>query len=136
MSADFSEPNQPIGGVLGDLTPGERTRYLAWWGKVKLLDRLEWAGYALLLGSYLGSRYRPHRDWYSLALLGFVPVFAMRIWLRVLICPHCGATYSGGLITLLQRFSSLSKCYGCDLTRRDLATLEKRKLLVRTLRSR
>jgi hypothetical protein len=44
---------------------------------------------------------------------------------RVLTCPRCGATYSGGLISILNRSSFLDHCYGCDLTTKKLAELEK-----------
>jgi hypothetical protein len=51
--------------------------------------------------------------------------FVARVWLRALICPHCGTTYSGGLITVLDRFSFLRKGYGCDWGKRRLAAWEK-----------
>ena len=112
--------------ALLDVTPEERDRYLAWWRKFKMLDLFNWMGIGLLLASALGSAHHSANEWAKVAWLGFSLFVVTRIWLRVLNCPRCGATYSGGLITALQRFSSLSKCYGCDLSKRGLRALERR----------
>ena len=112
--------------ILAYLTPDERDRYLNWWRKFKLLDRLNWLGIGLALIGPLSVRYRPSIDWRAVMWLGLVMYVATRIWLRALTCPRCGATYSGGVITVIQRFSSLSKCYGCDLKQRELRLLERR----------
>ena len=109
--------------ALADITPDERDRYLSWWRRFKLLDRLNWLGLGLLLAGPLCARYV---DWQTVTWLGLVLFVATRIWLRALTCPRCGATYSGGLITVIQKFSFLGKCYGCDLSQAQLRTLERR----------
>jgi hypothetical protein len=112
--------------ALADLTIDERERYLGWWRKFKELARLNWLGIGLAVASPFGSQYYPALQWRYMFLLGLVLFVSTRIWLRVLTCPRCGATYSGGLITVIQRFSSLNTCYGCDLTKRALRALETR----------
>jgi hypothetical protein len=112
--------------TLGDLTPDERERYMACWRKFKMLDRLAWLGVGLLLaGSFSTYHHRPNA-WQPSALLGLAIFLTTRIWLRVLTCPRCGATYSGGLITIFQKFSFLNKCYGCNLSQNQLRALERR----------
>ena len=112
--------------ALADLTADERDRYLIWWRKFKLLDRLNWLGIGLLLAGPLSARYLQLGEWRIVASVGLVLFIATRIWLRGLTCPRCGAAYSGGLITVIQRFSFLSKCYGCDLSQSQLRVLERR----------
>lgn len=111
---------------LADVSPEERDRYLAWWQKFKMLDRLNWLGLGLFLLSLLGVGYGWSSQRENLGLAGVVLYVTTRVWLHVLTCPRCGATYSGGLIAAVQRFSSLSKCYGCDLSQSGLRALEKR----------
>jgi hypothetical protein len=111
---------------LADVTSEERDRYLAWWRRFKLLDRLNWLGIGLFLASFMGFRHQWSREREHIALLAFVLFFVTKVWLYVLTCPRCGATYSGGLITVFQRFSSLIKCYGCDLSQSGLRALERR----------
>jgi hypothetical protein len=118
------DPND--GESLADITPDERDRYLAWWAKFKMLDRLNWVGVGLVLLSYFASRRYPSVDWRTVVVSGLVVTLATRIWLRSLTCPRCGATYSGGLITVINRLSFLNKCYGCDLSLRGLRQLEHR----------
>jgi hypothetical protein len=111
--------------VLADLTLEERDRYLTWWRTFTLLDRLNWVAIGLILAPAFASLYGL-KNWKTFALLGCALFIVTRVWLRVLTCPRCGATYSGGLITVFQRFSSLSTCYGCDLSKRALRVLETR----------
>ena len=112
--------------LLADLTIDERERYLSWWRKFKELDRLNWVGIGLGVAPPFASMYVPSFQWRYISMLGLVLFVCTRIWLRALTCPRCGATYSGGLITVFQRFSSLSECYGCDLSKRALRMLETR----------
>ncbi len=108
------------------VTAEERDRYLAWWQKFKILDRLNWFGTGLFTLSLLVSRYRRSSEWEYCGLVGLAIFLASKIWLHVLICPRCGVTYSGGLITVVQRFFFFNKCYGCDLSQRELRALESR----------
>jgi len=112
--------------ALSDLAPAEREHYLAWWRKFKMLDLLNWLGIGVGFGGYFGHRYYASGSWERIAIAGFALVLVTRVWMRALICPRCGATFSGGLITVIKRFSFLDKCYGCDLSRRELAALERR----------
>ena len=113
------------GDILAGITPVERDRYLAWWAKFKLLNRINWFGIGLVLLSSFESRRYSGINWSMTVTFGLVLILATRLWLRVLTCPRCGATYSGGLITAINRFSFLSKCYGCDLSLSGLRKLEK-----------
>lgn len=111
--------------VLADVTTEERARYLTWWQKFRMLDLVGWIGICLFLVSVLGSQLHQAK-WSVLGLLGFALFLLTRLWLCALSCPCCGATYSGGLITALQRFSFLNKCYGCDLSLAALRELARR----------
>jgi hypothetical protein len=128
--AEYIEFTTTTGGsvvadTLADTTPEERERYLAWWAKFKLLDRINWLGLGLAMLSGFESRRHFATGWSIMVMFGVVLILATRVWLRVLICPRCGATYSGGLITVINRFSFLNKCYGCDLSLSGLRKLEK-----------
>ena len=112
--------------VLTNLTIDERERYISWWRKFKMLDRMNWLGIGLALMAPPGALYAPSLSWQTIMIVGLVLFLVTRIWLRILTCPRCGVTYSGGVITVIQRFSSLRKCYGCDLSKRALRTLETR----------
>ncbi len=112
--------------LLADVTIEERDRYLSRWRKFKALNLANWLGIVLVLAAYFLVRLYASNDWWAVLVFGVLLSLATSVWLRVLNCPRCGATYSGGLITIIQRFSSLRKCYGCDLTTSALAMLEKR----------
>ena len=105
------------------LTPDERNRYSAWMRRFQMLDSLNWLGIGLAVGSGFGFRYYSANAWRNCALLGFALFFVTRVWLRVLACPRCGATYSGGIIKVFDGLSFLNKCYGCDLRQRDIHEL-------------
>src|SRR6185312_6188744 len=108
-----------------DLTPEERDRYLRWWHKFRILDRISWLGFGLALGAYLEGHYRRSNHLSFLGAIGGFLVLTTRVWLRLLQCPRCGVTYSGGWITIFSRFVFLDHCYGCDLTTKKLAELKK-----------
>jgi|ERR1043166_3019975 hypothetical protein len=108
-----------------DLTPEECDRYLRWWRKFRILDRICWWGIGLGLVAYLAERYHRSDRWAILGIFGGFLILATRIWLRLLDCPRCGATYSGGWITIFSRFVFLDHCHGCDLTTEKLAELKK-----------
>lgn len=109
-----------------DLTNEECDRYLRWWRKFRTLRHVSWLGIGLLIfTAYFGSRYYPSDALGKVLLFAVVLIFVTRVWLRVLVCPRCGATYSGGWISILNRFLFLSHCYGCDLTTDKLAQLQK-----------
>src|SRR5262249_39925132 len=111
--------------ALFDATPEERDRYLEWWHRFKMLDRANWLGIGLVLGSSLLSGRYSWSSWRTVGVAGFCLFLVTRVWMRALTCPRCGATYSGGVITVINRFSPLSTCYGCDLSKRGLAALER-----------
>ena len=108
-----------------DLTADERDRYLRWWRNFRILSRTSWVAGGFILGSYFLGRHHASDRLGVVTVLALILVFVTRIWLRVLNCPRCGVTYSGGLITILSRASFLDHCYGCDLTTSKLAELQK-----------
>ncbi|MFZ0800921.1 MAG: hypothetical protein WBQ09_18390 [Terriglobales bacterium] len=106
---------------MDDLTPQERAKYRTFWAKFKTLERLQIGSlflafvFPLMLPRVDAS---VHGRWIVAVLLGIFLV--THVWLYNLDCPRCSAKFSGGLIALLLRVNYPWKCYGCDLSRREL----------------
>ena len=120
--------------LLRELSAEDRERYVRFWHRFSLLDRLGWLGLVILaLPVLLDARF--HQSyWRQISLTGLVLLVVSAIWIRLLHCPRCGVQFWGGLLTLLPRTPGVpwelgafyvGKCWGCDLSRKQLSTLAK-----------
>jgi len=103
-----------------DLTPEEREKCKTFWSKFKALERVQFGSLLIFflvpaMSQWLHIRF-PVFVWWA----PFFAFLVAHVWLYALDCPRCGATFSGGLIALLPRVRYPWKCYGCDLSRREL----------------
>jgi hypothetical protein len=106
--------------AFSDLTPEERQRCERFWLKFKTPERLQFGALLIPLLTFWAFPSLEARMPRLLGL-GFITVFVVcHIWLYSPDCPRCSATFSGGLIVLLPRVNYPWKCYGCDLSRREL----------------
>jgi hypothetical protein len=119
---------------LGELSPEDRARYIRFWRRFKLLDTLGWAGIGMfVLRALLGAHLRGS-GWNYFSLAGLALVALTAVLIRLLPCPRCGVKFWGGLLTLLPRAPGIpsglgcfyiGKCWGCDLSRKELSDLAK-----------
>jgi hypothetical protein len=108
-----------------EFTPDERDKYVAWWRKFKMIERLHWGGLlGVVLLSWLNKGQVPSLTT-RVVMFGCVIVWlAFGAWFYRLTCPRCGAIFSGGLVhALFDRFYYPRKCYGCELSRSQLKRL-------------
>jgi hypothetical protein len=105
---------------LTDLTPDEREKYRKFWFKFKTLERLQLVSlFILILLPWAFPRLSTRSSGaFDLAVVTILLV--SHVWLYCLDCPRCGVKFSGGLLALLPRVNYPWKCYGCDLSRREL----------------
>ena len=111
-------------------------RYLRWYREFRFLNFLGWLGFgALLLAGWLGSRTH-FAAWRTPVVLGAGVWLAAGVWKWMLNCPRCGIRFSGGLLRAANPLDREvvfplkgifpRKCYGCDLSLRELSALAKR----------
>ena len=105
--------------TLAGLSVEEREKCTKFWLRFRMLERLGLGGLllpALLSWAVPKFSARVPTPFWLVCLVGGLGCLA---WQNCLDCPRCGARFSGGLIAFFARKSTW-KCYGWDLSRRDL----------------
>jgi hypothetical protein len=107
-----------------DLTPEEREKCRTFWSKFRALERIQVGSLLIFLLFPTMSDWLRTRMPVSIWLAAFTAFLVAHVWLYALDCPRCGVTFSGGLIALLPRVRYPWRCYGCDLSRRELKYID------------
>lgn len=109
------------------LSNEERERYRRWWKKYTALKLLAQFGFVTCLGCavllYIKTAIRP------LATTIIRPVFLLTVfcaaWWSLLLCPRCGAKFSGWWGSEYDAWSA-SECQECGLSLARISTIAKR----------